>query len=394
MLKALLRPFSRVAGNGTPSESAGTDYAVDLRKVVKQFQTAAGVFTALKSVDFRVTPGEFVGVIGKSGSGKSTLINMITGIDRPTSGEVYVAGTPVHTLSEGQMAVWRGRHLGIVFQFFQLLPTLSLADNIMLPMDFCGMYHPGERYARALELLDLVGMADQAQKLPSAVSGGQQQRVAIARALANDPPILIADEPTGNLDSRTADSVFELFESLISRGKTILMVTHDNDLAKRVTRTIILSDGEIIEQYLARAFPALDEDQLVWATRRLETRRFEPGALIIRHGEPADSFYLITRGKVEVFITGPYGQELQVAAMHAGQYFGEVELLAGGPRIATVRAGHDTGVEVAAIDAETFRQMTDESVATRREIEETVQARIEENRAASEQARESAGGQS
>ena len=273
MLKSLFRPSSKGRRDGATSTAGDVSYAVDLRSVVKQFQTAAGIFTALKTVDFHVNRGEFVGVIGKSGSGKSTLINMITGIDRPTSGEVFVAGTPVHTLNEGQMAVWRGRNLGIVFQFFQLLPTLSLADNIMLPMDFCGTYHASERYDRAIELLDLVGMADQAQKLPSAISGGQQQRVAIARALANDPPILIADEPTGNLDSRTADSVFELFESLISEGKTILMVTHDNDLAKRVTRTIILSDGEIIEQYLAKTFPALDEDQLIWATRRLQARR-------------------------------------------------------------------------------------------------------------------------
>jgi ABC-type multidrug transport system ATPase subunit len=254
-------------------------------------------------------------------------------------------------------------------------------------MDFRGMYRPSDRYARAIELLDLVGMADQAQKLPSAISGGQQQRVAIARALANDPPILIADEPTGNLDSRTADSVFELFESLVSRGKTILVVTHDNDLAKRVTRTIILSDGEVIEQYLARTFPALDEEHLVLATRRLQIHKYDPGALIISHGDQPDNFYIITKGKVEVFITGPYGQELLVASMQAGQYFGEVELLAGGTRIATVRAGHDTGVEVAAIDASTFRHVTDESEQTLRDIQQTVRARIEENRSASEQVR-------
>ena len=193
----------------------------------------------------RVDTHEFVAVIGKSGSGKSTLINMITGIDRPSSGEVFVGDTAVHTLSEGKMAVWRGKHVGVIFQFFQLLPTLTLIENVMLPMDFCNTYPAGERRDRAILLLDQVGMAEQAHKLPSAVSGGQQQRVAIARAMANDPPIIVADEPTGNLDSKTATQVFDLFNLLVQNGKTILMVTHDQDLARRVTRAVIVADGEI-----------------------------------------------------------------------------------------------------------------------------------------------------
>ena len=395
MLASIFGRRSRPRGNSDPLQAPDRQPAVELHSVVKTFQTAAGVFTALKSVDLRVEQGEFVGVIGRSGSGKSTLINMITGIDRPTSGAVYVAGTPVHTLNEGQMAVWRGRNLGIVFQFFQLLPTLSLLDNVMLPMDFCSTFPARERPRRALDLLDQVGMADHAHKLPAAISGGQQQRVAIARALANDPPILIADEPTGNLDSRTADSVFGLFDDLVKRGKTILMVTHDNDLARRVSRTIILSDGEVIEQFLARTFPALDEDQLIWVTRRLEVRKCEPGVAIVRRGDPPDRFYIIVRGKVEVFITGPFGQEMLVATMQAGQYFGEVELLRGGTRIATVRAAHDTGVEVAAIEAETFRTLTAESEPTRDDVERIMLARIDENRTATaraERERESATG--
>jgi putative ABC transport system ATP-binding protein len=210
-------------------------------------------------------------IIGKSGSGKSTLMNMITGIDRPTSGEVLVAGTPVHTLNEGQMAVWRGRAIGVVFQFFQLLPTLSLIENVMLPMDFCSVYMPREREERAMHLLEQMELAEHAYKLPAAVSGGQQQRVAIARALANDPPILVADEPTGNLDSKTAEAVFRLFERLVDQGKTILMVTHDQDLAKRVTRTVIIADGEVIDEYLAKALPTLSEAQLIWATHNIET---------------------------------------------------------------------------------------------------------------------------
>src|SRR5574339_364841 len=201
---------------------------IQLCDVNKYYKTAAGDFLALKSVDLEINAGEFVSVIGKSGSGKSTLLNMITGIDRPSSGEVFVNDTAVHELNENQMARWRGINLGIVFQFFQLLPTISVIENIMLPMDFCKTFPMREREKRALALLELVEMADHAYKLPTALSGGQQQRVAIARSLANDPPIVIADEPTGNLDSKTADSVFQLFKDLVTQGKTIIVVTHDS----------------------------------------------------------------------------------------------------------------------------------------------------------------------
>ncbi len=228
---------------------------IDLRQVVKAYPVGAGVFTALRGVDLQVQAGEFVGLIGKSGSGKSTLINMITGIDRPTSGEVLVAGTAVHRLNENQMAIWRGRQVGVIFQFFQLLPMLTLAENVMLPMDFCNTFKDGERYDRALELLRLVGLEDQARKLPSAVSGGQQQRAAIARALANDPPILVADEPTGNLDSRTAGAIFELFDALVAQSKTVLVVTHDQELSRRVQRTVHVVDGEISDGRPAEEAP-------------------------------------------------------------------------------------------------------------------------------------------
>lgn len=219
---------------------------IDVKNVVKKYETAAGEFLALKGIDLQVDPGEFVAVIGKSGSGKSTLSNMITGIDRPSEGSVFVDNMAVHTLTEGQTAQWRGKSIGVVFQFFQLLPTLTVLENVMLPMDFTNTYGSSERRDRALSLLAQVEMDHQADKLPTAISGGQQQRVAIARALATDPPILVADEPTGNLDSRTADSVFSLFTNLVEDGKTILMVTHDDDLADRVTRTITIADGEIV----------------------------------------------------------------------------------------------------------------------------------------------------
>ncbi len=223
-----------------------------LRDVVKVYDTGEIPFTALRGIDLDVRTGEFVGIIGKSGSGKTTLINMITGIDHPTSGEVMIDGTPVHQLNENQLARWRGRTIGVVFQFFQLLPTLTILENVILPMDFCAMYSPRERVERAMDLLEQVELADQAHKLPAALSGGQQQRAAIARALANDPPILAADEPTGNLDSKTADAVFGLFERLVEQHKTIIMVTHDNDLASRVRRALHVVDGEIAEEHVHR----------------------------------------------------------------------------------------------------------------------------------------------
>jgi putative ABC transport system ATP-binding protein len=227
-----------------------TDSIIELRDISKVYKTAAGPFSALKNINLDITTGEFISIVGKSGSGKSTLINMLTGIDRPTGGQVIVAETPIYKLDEGKMAVWRGEHIGIIFQFFQLLPTLTLIENVMIPMDFTKNYPLNERYDRALHLLDKVDMAQDADKFPSAVSGGQQQKVAIARALANDPPILVADEPTGNLDSASANSVFNLFESLVDQGKTILMVTHDNELAGRAPRTITLADGEIVQEGL------------------------------------------------------------------------------------------------------------------------------------------------
>jgi putative ABC transport system ATP-binding protein len=219
---------------------------IELKKVSKAYDVAAGKFLALKEVDMQAEAGEFVAVVGKSGSGKSTLINMITGIDIPTSGEVYVASTAVHAMDQEQLAIWRGRNVGVVFQFFQLLPTLTVAENIVLPMDFCNTFAVNERRERAISLLGKVGIAEQADKLPADLSGGQQQRAAIARALANDPPLIVADEPTGNLDSATSDAVMGLFANLAAEGKTVLMVTHERDLSRFFTRSIALADGMIV----------------------------------------------------------------------------------------------------------------------------------------------------
>ncbi len=238
--------FKQRPANGATANGHNSSALIELQQVVKSFQTAAGLFMALKGVDLQVGQGEFIAIVGKSGSGKSTLINMLTGIDRPTAGAIYIEQTPLHTLGENQMAVWRSKHVGIVFQFFQLLPTLTVIENVMLPMDFGHMYEFGERGQRALALLDQVGLADHAHKLPTALSGGQQQRAAIARALANDPPLIVADEPTGNLDSKTAGAMLDLFQQLVGQGKTFIMVTHDPDLARQSARTITIADGEIV----------------------------------------------------------------------------------------------------------------------------------------------------
>jgi putative ABC transport system ATP-binding protein len=223
------------------------DPLIQMRDIVKTFQNGSERFTALKSVDIDFGRGEFVAVVGKSGSGKSTLVNMITGIDRPTSGTVRVNGTFVQKMQESEMARWRGRELGIVFQFYQLLPMLSLLENVLLPMDFCDMYRPEEREARAMRLLKLVGLDSLAHSKPSALSGGQQQGAAIARAMANDPPIIIADEPTGNLDSRSAEEILQIFERLVAQGKTLVVVTHDSALAQRADRIVTIVDGRIGE---------------------------------------------------------------------------------------------------------------------------------------------------
>ncbi|MEI6221959.1 MAG: ABC transporter ATP-binding protein [bacterium] len=222
------------------------DTLIELINVVKDFETPAGLFRALNCINLTVFSGEFLAVVGKSGSGKSTLTNMITGIDRPTSGEVIVNGTSIHHLHEEEITDWRGKNLGVVFQSFLLIPAISVIDNVILPMAFSNLYTREERTERAMELLKMVEIEQNAYKLPSQISGGQQQRVSIARALACDPAIIVADEPTGSLDSKTAHTVFGIFEKLVDQGKSVLMVTHDHEQADRATRIIQVADGEIV----------------------------------------------------------------------------------------------------------------------------------------------------
>ena len=234
------------------SDSIVKEPLIQLDQVVKIYETAAGDFTALKKISLQIFSGEFFGVLGKSGAGKSTLLNMVTGVDQISSGEVLIGKgsdrVSVHSLNEDDLALWRGKNLGIVFQSFQLLPMLTLVDNIMLPLDLCGLFRPREANERAMELLRIVELEEHALKLPSQISGGQQQRVAIARALVADPPIIVADEPTGSLDSVTADHIFIIFEKLVDMGKTILMVSHDTILSPRFSRHMIIQDGVILPE--------------------------------------------------------------------------------------------------------------------------------------------------
>ncbi len=232
----------------TPTAFPRQSPLIALKHVTKTFPGAAGDFTALRDVSFEITRGEFAIVMGQSGSGKSTLLGLLSGIDRPTTGEVVVGDMAVHALSERALSAWRGRAVGIVFQFFQLLPTLTSIENVMLPMDFCRTWPVKERRDRALKLLTRLGVADQANKFPPQLSGGQQQRVAIARALANGPAVLLADEPTGNLDSRTSDAILELFQELAHDGQTVVMVTHEPSARRLASRTITLADGEIVSE--------------------------------------------------------------------------------------------------------------------------------------------------
>ncbi len=242
-----IKPASLSTADGLPHP------LIDLQGVAKVYDTGAGGYTALSNADLSIETGEFVAIVGKSGSGKSTLLNILTGIDRPSSGVVRVNETVLDDLGENELAKWRGANVGLVFQFQQLMPTLTIAENVMMPIDFTGSLPRRDRSRRAIELLDLVGVADQAHKFPASLSGGQQQRAAIARALANDPPVVAADEPTGNLDSDSGDSVLELFRELATAGKTIVMVTHERDIAERVDRVVTVADGRVVAGQAAEA---------------------------------------------------------------------------------------------------------------------------------------------
>ncbi len=371
----LRRPNTTVQQQDTASRSAATPL-IDLSGVVKTYKTPAGAVNALTNVSLQVHSGEFVAVIGKSGSGKSTLINVVTGIDRPTGGEVVVAGTPIHTLTENQLALWRGRNVGVIFQFFQLLPTLTLHENVMLPMELARLYTPRVREERAMDLLHQVGLADEADRRPAMVSGGQQQRVAIARALANDPAVIVADEPTGSLDARSADSIFQIFQQFVDHGKTILMVTHDRELASRVSRVVLIAEGEIMDRQVAHALPALSPHEMVVLAARLEPATYPPGAVIIRQGELADRFFIVVKGQVDIVLEQGGIHETVIDRRASGDFFGEIGLLQGGRRTATVRAANDSDVVVASLDRSAFTRLMAGSEPTHAAITEAMRERL------------------
>lgn len=366
-------------GQTRPDDGSRHQGIIELRNVQKSFKTAAGDFLALKHIDLQISGGEFVSIIGKSGSGKSTLLNMITGIDRPSVGEVWVNGTALHKLDEDRLAGWRGSNLGIIFQFFQLLPALSLLQNVILPMDLAGKYKRSERRRRAENLLELVGLAEHRHKLPSAVSGGQQQRAAMARAMANDPPLIIADEPTGNLDSKTAEAIFGLFNELLHQGKTVIIVTHDSSLARRANRTALITDGEIVNEYLAKALPTLSADQLLTATHQVTPSHYEPGALILVEGGNTDSFYIVSKGTVEVVLPRPNQSDVVALDLGPGKYFGEMEFFHNRNSRASIRASKNGPVEVLAMDYKALNTLLNESEPTREALKQAAERHELEN---------------
>jgi ABC-type lipoprotein export system ATPase subunit len=372
-----------------PAETIPTDpeAMIDMHGVVKTFKNAAGEFTVLKNVDLAIRRGEFVSIVGKSGSGKSTLLNMITGIDHPTSGRVVISGTDIYTgVTESQRSRWRGRNLGIVFQFFQLLPMLTLLENVMLAMDFAEMYDFEERPGRAMEMLTLVGLERFANKLPILVSTGQQQLAAIARALACDPPLLVADEPTGNLDTRSANTIIDLFEELSRRGKTVIMVTHDPSLTSRTTRNIIISDGELINETVARSLPWLRHRHMLEFSKIAETQIYPAHSTILSRDQHVENFFMIQKGKVDVVLLDRRNRETVISRLKPGEFFGEIELMRGGKSIANVRASSEGAVEVLVIKREDFKRIMDQSPITSEAIGKIVQERLKAHRAADSRA--------
>ncbi|MBT3314134.1 MAG: ATP-binding cassette domain-containing protein [Anaerolineae bacterium] len=353
---------------------------IEIQQVVKTFTNAAGEFTALRGIDLTLHESEFVAVIGKSGSGKSTLLNMFTGIDHPSTGKVVVEGVDIYAMSESKRSLWRGRNLGIVFQFFQLLPMLNLLENVMLPMDYVGMYEVNERPKRAMELLRMVGLEEHAQKLPRAVSTGQQQSAAIARALSTDAPIIVADEPTGNLDSRSANHIIDLFTELSERGKTIVMVTHDATMTKRTSRTVVISDGVLVNETIAQALPLLSQPLMRELSNKVERVHFQPGETIIRSKQTVEKFFMIAKGDVDVVLHGRGKDDLVISQLGTNDFFGEIELLRGGKSIASVRAGSENAVELLAISREDFNWLMAESPLTEKAIGDIVQKRLEEKK--------------
>ena len=337
--------------------------AIQLSAVNKTYESAAGKFVALKSIDLTFEYGSFISIVGKSSSGKSTLINMIAGIDHPTSGEVVVGNNRIYDLSESKRARWRGLNMGVVFQFFQLPPTLTLLENTMLPMDYCRVYSFNERPKKAMELLQLVGLEEHANKLPSMVSSGQQQSAAIARSLATDPPIILADEPTGNLDTRSADVVLDLFDKLAAQGKTIVIVTHEPSITQRTDHVVILSDGEVIHPTVAECLPYLSHPDMLQVTKQAEFRHLMPGETLFDRGAALDQLVLLANGSLDLVDSSGDA----VGQLLAGQSYGGAELLRGETAQRGLRAVAEPA-ELLLLDRPIFLEIVENSPATAAEL--------------------------
>ena len=356
----------------------GTTPLLSLAGVTKRYGTGAAAFQALRGVDLDVDAGEFVAVMGPSGSGKSTAMNILGCLDVPTAGHYLFRGVPVGSLDRDQRARLRRKYLGFVFQGFNLLARTSAIENVELPLLYRGE-PAASRHAAARRALAEVGLQGWELHTPAELSGGQQQRVAIARALANDPPIIIADEPTGNLDSKTAESMFVLFNDLVAKGKTIIIVTHDSAMAKRTHRTALIADGEIVNEYVAKAMPTLNHTQLLQATKLAELLTFEAGAMILSEGTNADTFYIVTHGTVEVVLPRPNQSDVVALQLGPGKVFGEMEFFHEKKHRASIRASEAGPVEALAITYEKLSELLEQSEVTREALKEMASKHNGEN---------------
>jgi putative ABC transport system ATP-binding protein len=361
--------------------SAGEPVTLRLDGVVRGFDSPAGRVTALKGVWLDASAGDFVALVGKSGSGKSVLLRLMAGLDRPTGGAVYATETRLDTMSDAALTAWRHQHVGILTQDHRLFESLSVLDNVRLPMDLAGRIPRPERAEEARERLGLVGMLNFAESRPSALSLGQQRRVMLAQALANDPPLLIADEPTAGLDPVRATAVFGLFGRLAEAGRCVVMATRDYDLAMRAGRMLVLSDGQIVSQHIAEALPALGPLELSAAAERFRPLRYSPGQLLVRQGDRADRFYIILRGEADVLIERPDGEPVLLNRLGPGQYFGEIGVLHGGKRTATVRASADTGLDVVSLGKDALVTLLDGNEATHEQLQRSIHERLLANTA-------------
>ena len=351
---------------------------IEITDLTKHYQSGGETVEALRGVTFTVEAGEFVTIMGQSGSGKSTLLSILGGMNHPTGGAVEMAGVKLYDLPGERLADFRAGNLGFIFQSFHLIPYLTALENVLLPLAIAGA-KKGEKIAVARGALGKVGLGTKIDRLPNQLSGGEQERVAIARAIVNNPRILFADEPTGNLDSKTAESVFALFNDLAAKGKTIIIVTHDSGLAKRTQRTALISDGELVNEYVAKAMPTLTQEQMLQVTRTARSILYEPGAMILAEGTNANGFYVVSKGTVEVVLPRPDRSDVVAVQLGPGKFFGEMEFFHDQKHRASVRATDSGPVEVLALNYEQLNELLSQSLVTREALQRSAQKHEMEN---------------